>query len=41
MVASKMRFTNQAAGYTIQDKKRNEYILQELQEEPITTYLQQ
>jgi hypothetical protein len=33
-----MRWT---AGYTILDKKRNEHILEELQVDPITTFLQQ
>jgi hypothetical protein len=39
--AAEMRFMRRTAGYTILDKKRNEHILEELQVEPITTYLQQ
>jgi hypothetical protein len=36
-----MKLMHRTAGYTILDKKRNEHILEELQAEPITTYLQQ
>jgi hypothetical protein len=36
-----MRFMRRTAGYTIPDKKINKHILEELQIEPITTYLQQ
>jgi hypothetical protein len=39
--ATKMRFMRRTVGYTILDKKRNEHILEELQVEPITTYIQQ
>jgi hypothetical protein len=39
--AAEMRFMRQTVGYTILDKKINEHILEELQVEAITTYLQQ